>query len=757
MSMMDHTQWPHSASFAAPSTAMEDSASDGSSRNSLELYGDEYSSDNLIDTTNTTNTNHSNLDHAFGTNPGESNLFLQSFLTEMSSTSTGTGSPSPSGFYHSSSTGASSPSFSAYYNSSSPGSPSPFSSNPFAPSPFPHFGQNSGEAFPFQDCPGADGCDAFQLEISGGASSTSFQSVPPSSSSSSTSSPSVDLSAFPSSLPPAPQLAPSEMVEMSDVGQGYQADQSFGGEITSVEEVDQLIASLVQPYFNTQPFATNPPHRPLHSTEDQAPARKRPRSSLDDEQQVANTQFSMLPTTFHPHPNTHSHPHSHSQSQSSLSIACPPSQSQLQTQTQPQAFDMVGNPIHSHKRTPSSSSSSSSSSTPSPSSSTHSPSSSNGMMIQIKTASPSFGSLSPILTTPTGTHSPQMIAQGGQPRLAPAPGTGGPYLTAEEKEDAMLSSVGLNRQQLLHMTSREFDTYRKKLETTQELSEEQKLLLQYQRRTIKNREYAQTSRQKKRNLLTILESRVQVLESENSSLSSQNAQLQSKLIQLANSFRSFSAESMRSHRLLSDRLALLDPHFSPSSLSVPPSISTQRPSSLVQNNPTAPDRPRDRISLPGSNKRPGFNNNNISVLVIVLSIGVLFSSSFFPSLSSSPSSSLSPSGGSSRVIMSEDQADPGSVSFLHNLLWVFEWRTIEQPLNWLYEMFIPHSHKHLVLDDPLDSLQDDSAPAPLPSPSPSPSPKTVNGLSPLPQEAVEQPQDLPKDNNLDLLESTDPL
>ncbi len=112
------------------------------------------------------------------------------------------------------------------------------------------------------------------------------------------------------------------------------------------------------------------------------------------------------------------------------------------------------------------------------------------------------------------------------------------------------------------------------------------------------------------------------------------------------------------------------------------------------------------------------------------------------------------------MIMSEDQGEP--TSLLHNLLWVFEWRTIERPLNWLYEMFIPHTHKHLVLDDPLDSVQLDYPPSPSPSPLPLPSAaqKAVVGLSPLPQDAVDlsgDSEDLLKDRDLDLLQPTDAL
>jgi len=368
----------------------------------------------------------------------------------------------------------------------------------------------------------------------------------------------------------------------------------------------------------------------------------------------------------------------------------------------------------------------------------------------------------------------------------------GPFATAEEREDAMLSSLGLTRQQLLHMTSKEFDSYRKNLQSTHELTEEQKVVLQYQRRTIKNREYAQTSRQKKKNLLSVLEARVQVLEDENSSLSQQNIDLQSKLIQLANTFRSYSMESIRQQHLLVNRLSQVDPNFSSSSFSLPslpshlsanifssrhptlsdpsspsPSPSPSSPSSSsssinnigIDNGKIGLKRGRNEDEEKGKGKGFGLQNggSNISVLMIVLSVGILFSNSYFSPLSSSPSSTLSPSLGSSRVIMSDDQSD--SFSPLHRLLWFFDWTIFERSFTWIHKLFVPHNHNHLLHDqssfqdlDPDPDLDPSSPSSPL---LPSENQKDVSDedllstsrLSPQPQRPFSEDDDI-KDENI---------
>jgi len=95
----------------------------------------------------------------------------------------------------------------------------------------------------------------------------------------------------------------------------------------------------------------------------------------------------------------------------------------------------------------------------------------------------------------------------------------------------------LNREQLLQFSSKEFDEYKQKLTSHHILTAEEKDTLKKQRRIIKNREYSQNSRQKKRERVTELEKRIRELEQENQDLKHENQSLKSKLWKVVSAYQ----------------------------------------------------------------------------------------------------------------------------------------------------------------------------------------------------------------------------
>jgi len=101
--------------------------------------------------------------------------------------------------------------------------------------------------------------------------------------------------------------------------------------------------------------------------------------------------------------------------------------------------------------------------------------------------------------------------------------------------------VTLSRDELLNLTSKQFEDYVKQLEGNKKLSDEEKRELKRQRRLIKNRESAQASRQRKKSHVDDLEKKVMNLTKENSdlfhkvtNLTKENEQLKTEVTYLQN-------------------------------------------------------------------------------------------------------------------------------------------------------------------------------------------------------------------------------
>jgi len=122
-----------------------------------------------------------------------------------------------------------------------------------------------------------------------------------------------------------------------------------------------------------------------------------------------------------------------------------------------------------------------------------------------------------------------------------------------EEDFSEISSVSLSREKLLKFSSHEYEEYIKKLSKERILTSSETREVKRQRRLIKNREYAQTSRNKKKELVDqmeiqleqvnnknkelleqvqILDNRVKELETTNHRLQEENSQLKANLAAL---------------------------------------------------------------------------------------------------------------------------------------------------------------------------------------------------------------------------------
>lgn len=101
-----------------------------------------------------------------------------------------------------------------------------------------------------------------------------------------------------------------------------------------------------------------------------------------------------------------------------------------------------------------------------------------------------------------------------------------------DEED--VSFVTLSREELLEISSRELEDRTKKLTAIRPLTAAEQREIKRQRRLIKNREYAQASRAKKKGNMSEINHRMQSLEDENEELKRQVALLQARCNDLSN-------------------------------------------------------------------------------------------------------------------------------------------------------------------------------------------------------------------------------
>jgi len=95
-----------------------------------------------------------------------------------------------------------------------------------------------------------------------------------------------------------------------------------------------------------------------------------------------------------------------------------------------------------------------------------------------------------------------------------------------------LAAVFLKREQLVTISSVDHEAFVQRLANTRDLSEAELKEVKRQRRLIKNREYAQTSRQKKKATMGHVKDQVNSLESENDDLKAELAKLRTRVTEL---------------------------------------------------------------------------------------------------------------------------------------------------------------------------------------------------------------------------------
>eukprot|EP01103_Thecamoeba_quadrilineata_P017044 TRINITY_DN5898_c0_g1_i1.p1 TRINITY_DN5898_c0_g1~~TRINITY_DN5898_c0_g1_i1.p1 ORF type:complete len:386 (+),score=87.02 TRINITY_DN5898_c0_g1_i1:24-1160(+) len=111
-------------------------------------------------------------------------------------------------------------------------------------------------------------------------------------------------------------------------------------------------------------------------------------------------------------------------------------------------------------------------------------------------------------------------------------------LTKKRKKSQLKgdTAVSLAREQLLTISSHDLDMFAQSVSSTRKLTQEEQKELRVQRRLIKNREYAQSSRKKKKNYVGDLEATIANLTRENEELKRENNDLRSTLSQIRNYF-----------------------------------------------------------------------------------------------------------------------------------------------------------------------------------------------------------------------------
>jgi len=91
------------------------------------------------------------------------------------------------------------------------------------------------------------------------------------------------------------------------------------------------------------------------------------------------------------------------------------------------------------------------------------------------------------------------------------------------------TSVSLSREQLLTISSQELEQFAESVSAVRKLTPEELKELRIQRRLVKNREYAQSSRKKKKSYVGELEAQITELKKENEILKNENIALKQKL------------------------------------------------------------------------------------------------------------------------------------------------------------------------------------------------------------------------------------
>lgn len=149
-----------------------------------------------------------------------------------------------------------------------------------------------------------------------------------------------------------------------------------------------------------------------------------------------------------------------------------------------------------------------------------------------ETNSPSFGSGNP----PSKKRKRSDFSPSDSDGSSPLPSDASNDFPNILKQISGGKKIFLSREQLLLLSSMEFDEYKQLLTSNCYLSTEEKDQLKKQRRVIKNREYSQNSRQKKRLRVNELEIKLAQMEAENSQLKKENQSLKNKIWKIVTAY-----------------------------------------------------------------------------------------------------------------------------------------------------------------------------------------------------------------------------
>eukprot|EP01124_Arcella_intermedia_P002632 TRINITY_DN11434_c0_g2_i1.p1 TRINITY_DN11434_c0_g2~~TRINITY_DN11434_c0_g2_i1.p1 ORF type:complete len:425 (-),score=66.09 TRINITY_DN11434_c0_g2_i1:57-1280(-) len=163
--------------------------------------------------------------------------------------------------------------------------------------------------------------------------------------------------------------------------------------------------------------------------------------------------------------------------------------------------------------------------------------------------------MSPWPATPLATN--QALRPAPYASLSPVlpPNTALPLSnTPNVKKEVPESLMDLTREDLLKFSSTQYEDFVKDVSLKRSLTTDERREVKRQRRLIKNREYAQTSRNKKKEQVGNMESQLEALAKENTDLKTENASIATRLKEVEEDNKRLNLENLT----LKEKLSLLD-------------------------------------------------------------------------------------------------------------------------------------------------------------------------------------------------------